>query len=64
MYFKVSYEDLLLISSALTTIENVYGNGTTIDLQDRIESCMNAMDNAPITELYPYVCEGVGTVNT
>lgn len=60
MLVNLSYNELLQISSALATIENVYGNGTFYDLLVKVNDCMAFMDNAPITEVYP----GVGTINT
>lgn len=60
MFINFSYSELLQIASSLATIENVYGNGSTLELQEKIIGAMDYMDNAPITDVYP----GVGTVIT
>lgn len=64
MLVNLSYGEMLQIVSALSTIENVYGQGNTVELQSKLNSAMEYMDNAPLTEIYPGICQGVGTVST
>lgn len=59
---NLSYQDLLTISAALHTFETVYATGNTCELQERLDACIEAMDNNPVTDFY--FREGVGTVIT
>lgn len=63
MLVNMSYGEILQCVTALHTIENVYATGKTKELTEKLEKVMEYMDNAPITDVYPFI-EGVGTVNT
>lgn len=64
MLIDLSYNDLLLITSALKTISAVYGNDGAEDLAKTFDDLMSIMDNTPITVVYPDLCRDVGTVST
>lgn len=53
MLINFSYAELMQLASCLSTVENVFGTGTTCMLQDKIADCMEFMDNAPVTDVYP-----------
>ena len=55
MLVNLSYSELLQISSALNIVETVYGGDSTTDLLFKVNDVMNAMDNMPITDVYPGV---------
>ena len=63
MYVNMSYGEILQCVTALKTIENIYERGTTKQVCEKLEKVLEYMDNAPVTEVYPFI-EGVGTVNT
>lgn len=62
MLINLSYGELLHIAAALTIIENVYGTNTSYDLLGKINHAMECMDNAPLTDVYPGIYRGRGTV--
>lgn len=55
MLINFSYAELLQISSALNILETVYGSDSTTDLLFKVNDAMSAMDNMPITDVYPGV---------
>lgn len=63
MFINLSYGEILQCVTALKTIENVYESGVTKPLCEKLENVLEYMDNAPVTEVYPFI-QGVGTVNT
>lgn len=63
MFVNLSYGEILQCVTALHTIENVYETDKTRELSAKLDKVLVYMDNAPVTEVYPFI-EGVGTVNT
>lgn len=55
MLINFSYSELLQISSALNIVETVYGGDSAVDLLFKVNDAMEAMDNMPITDVYPGV---------
>lgn len=55
MLVNFSYSELLQISSALNTIDSVYGNDCVKPLLEKVNNVMDYMDTAPITDIYPHL---------
>ena len=54
MLVDLSFSDLLTISCALHTLDNVYGETDARSrVRDMIDAQMDIMNSAPITEVYP-----------
>lgn len=54
MFVDLSFADLLTISCALHTLDNVYGEtDARTRVRDLVDAQMEIMNNAPVTEVYP-----------
>lgn len=55
MLVNFSYAELLQISSALNTVNTVYGNDCVKPLLDKVNNVMDYMDTTPVTDIYPHL---------
>lgn len=68
MDVNFDFGELLTISCALHTLDNVYGpTDVRTAVMSKVDALLDYMNNAPVDAIYPNACkkiEGVGTVST
>lgn len=52
MLVKLDYSELVQIAACLAIVDSVYGNDAIINLKQKIDGCIEYMDNAPVTAIY------------
>lgn len=52
MLIKFTYAELVQLAACLAIMDSVYGNDVIVELKQKIDGCIEYMDNAPVTAIY------------